>query len=245
MNKKKITTVVVLLAFLAVAVTGGTLAYFTDTHQQTNTFTSGKVGIALDEAVVEKDASGNLVDKGTRTTGTQDYRLYPAMTVYKDPTITVDSDSEDAYIAAKITITGDLLDLYGADIANPKTFYNLDINKFVSGGLIAPGATQEFGWNGLSMVYHTSEMTIYQDATNGNNGASSKWVMYIFMKDTYEAAEKIVLFDTITIDKAFDNEEMAKLNGMKVVVDAFAVQEYGFDSCFKAMTNAFPTQFDF
>ena len=49
-NKKKITTIVLLFAFLAIAVTGGTLAYFTDTKDATNTFVMGNVEIALTES---------------------------------------------------------------------------------------------------------------------------------------------------------------------------------------------------
>ena len=53
-SKKKITTVVLLLAFLAIAVTGGTLAYFTDTKSDTHTYTTGNVKITLTDA----DTSG-------------------------------------------------------------------------------------------------------------------------------------------------------------------------------------------
>lgn len=47
--KKKIVALCLCVALLAVAVIGGTLAYFTDTATATNTFTSGKVDITLSE----------------------------------------------------------------------------------------------------------------------------------------------------------------------------------------------------
>ena len=47
--KKKLVTGALLCAFGAVAVTGGTLAYFTDEAETTNTFTTAKVNIALNE----------------------------------------------------------------------------------------------------------------------------------------------------------------------------------------------------
>lgn len=250
--KKKIISLCLVLALAATAVVGASLAYFTDNAAQTNTFTSGSVGLSLDEAVVEKDDDGNLVATDERTGSDQSYKLYPGMTVTKDPLITLDDDSEDSYVAAKITITGDLLDLYGADTAEPKTYYNLDVTKFVSGGLIQPGSTQSFNWNGLSMIYTDAAGNVYyQDASAGNNGASSVWVMYIFVKDIQEAEDTIQLFTTLTVDADFDNAEMEKLNGASVKVEAYAVQAYGFAAtaatdaadCFNAITTAFPTEF--
>ena len=48
--KKKLTTTALLLAFGAVAITGGTLAYFTDkTEDAVNTFVMGNVKIKLIE----------------------------------------------------------------------------------------------------------------------------------------------------------------------------------------------------
>ena len=79
--KKKIFAVVLCVAMLAVAVAGGSLAYFTDKHAQTNTFTAGKVGIYLDEAVVKldedpaSDTFGDLIADGNeRTPDAQEYR---------------------------------------------------------------------------------------------------------------------------------------------------------------------------
>ena len=139
--KKKIMAIMLCAAMLAITIVSGTMAYFTDTDVQTNTFTAGKVDISMDEAVVEKDEAGNLVAKadGSRTSDTQTYHLYPAQTITKDPTITVAGDSEDAYIAAKITVTngsaGDIEDLIGSNYMGL-----LDITKIVSGGYIQAGA---------------------------------------------------------------------------------------------------------
>lgn len=47
--KKKITAVALVVALLAVGIIGGTLAYFTDTDDATNTFTAGNVKIELIE----------------------------------------------------------------------------------------------------------------------------------------------------------------------------------------------------
>ena len=247
--KKKIISLCLVVILALTAIGGATLAYFSDTKAQTNTFTSGFVGITLNEAVVEENAQGNLVAKsdGSRTEGDQSYRLYPGMTVTKDPTITLSANSEDAYIAAKITIKGDLHDLYGVDPT--KVYYNLDITQFVSGGLIQTGSTQGWNWNGLNMIYTDVNGNVsYQDASNGSN---QEWVMYLFLKDAKKANDTIKLFETLTISKDYNNTEMAKVNGATVKVEAFAVQAHGFNAnqtdatnCFNAMKAAFPEQFN-
>ena len=97
--KKKITTLVLLLAFAAVAVTGGTLAYFTDTKEVVNTFTVGKVAITLDESKVTEEGE---TDGDTRVAIGQKYRLVPGKTYVKDPTIHVEANSENCYLFVKV-----------------------------------------------------------------------------------------------------------------------------------------------
>lgn len=98
----------------------GTLAYLTaKTNEVVNTFTLGKVkfgstvGDGLDEAKV--DEYGNPLKKGTNGNYTKadkvedaervtsnTYKLKPAHTYTKDPTIHVDSDSEACYLFVKV-----------------------------------------------------------------------------------------------------------------------------------------------
>lgn len=56
--KKKLTLVVTSVLLVAALVIGGTLAYFTDTDEATNTFTAGNVKIQLIEQ--ERDGKGGL-----------------------------------------------------------------------------------------------------------------------------------------------------------------------------------------
>ena len=51
--KKKILALCVVISLAAVAIIGGTLAYFTDTETATNTFTVGKRYRNLEKAVVQ------------------------------------------------------------------------------------------------------------------------------------------------------------------------------------------------
>ena len=247
--KKKILAIVLCVAMLAIAIVGGTMAYFTDTHAQTNTFVAGNVGIALDEAKIKLDEDstsktfGDLIADGTTRISapdTQEYHLFPGMTVTKDPTITVDAGSENAYVAAIVTVTGDLHSLIGVEGYN-----NIDVTKLVSGGEVSKASTQVTGWNGLSMVYETADCVIYQDASQGSQTASGTWTMYIFVKAPKAAESTVTLFDTMTIPETWDNAEMAKINGMSITVNAYATQTNGFADCYTAMTTAFPTAFNF
>lgn len=86
------------LCLLATAVIGTTLAYFTDTKEVTNTFSSGNVTITLDEAPVGPDGQATT---GNRVT-TNDYKLYPGKEYDKDPTITVAAGSEDCYLFVRV-----------------------------------------------------------------------------------------------------------------------------------------------
>lgn len=58
--KKKILALVLCVAMLAIAIAGGTLAYFTDEDAQMNVMTTGKVDI--EQLEQQRDASGTLVD---------------------------------------------------------------------------------------------------------------------------------------------------------------------------------------
>ncbi len=65
--KKKIIAISAAIAILAIAVVGGSLAWFTSSAEVTNTFTVGNVSISLDEANVNKD--GKKIPTGSQAWG--------------------------------------------------------------------------------------------------------------------------------------------------------------------------------
>lgn len=76
--KKKILALCLVIALAATAVIGGTLAYFTDNDEATNTFTVGNVDITLTEPE-------------WITSGSEDApEVYPGEALKKDPTVTND-----------------------------------------------------------------------------------------------------------------------------------------------------------
>ena len=58
MNKKKLISLCLVLCLAAIAIVGGTMAYFTDTDSQKNTFTTGNVAIDLWEDFGDNDEAG-------------------------------------------------------------------------------------------------------------------------------------------------------------------------------------------
>lgn len=73
--KKKILALCLVIALAATAVIGGTLAYFTDTDDATNTFTVGNVKI-------------DLTEPNWEGTGKEDApEVYPGEALAKDPTV--------------------------------------------------------------------------------------------------------------------------------------------------------------
>lgn len=257
MNKRKLFTLALSICMIAILAVGGTLAYMFDTDHQVNVFTAGKVGINLDEAKVVQDEKDNWVADGNERIDaevkddddiTQTYDLHPNMTVFKDPTITVDKDSKPTYVGAKVTVTGDIHSLIGVDGG----YDNIDITKLASGGLMDDSYEMWTPWNDFGFVYgsHEKKCAIYQIADKKNN----TWELYIFMLQPMNAGESVTLFDTLTIPASYTNADMAKLNGMKIDVKAYGVQADGFDyldkdvaademwgsrACFVALNEAF------
>ena len=247
--KKKIFAITLCVAMLAIMVVSGTMAYFTDTQAQTNTFTAGKVDIILYETKVEKDTDkeseryGDLVSTGEKTQKDQTYHLFPGMTVDKDPTIRVEKGSEDAFIAAKVTVNNvagkDVWSLIGVE-SYPEG-HMLALQGFLSGGCAEVGAVPQEDHplnlrNGI-YVYGDGTYSVWQEVINNNDQYT--YVFYVFIEEAMSAQEEVVLFNQMHINPAWTNEDMEIMNTMSIEVEAYGVQANGFTNCYDAMVGAF------
>lgn len=79
--KKKIVVLAIVACLALTAIAGASLAYFTDTEEAENVFTSGKVDITLNEVFDEETA-----------------QLIPGVDIEKDVTITLSEDSVESYV---------------------------------------------------------------------------------------------------------------------------------------------------
>lgn len=97
-NKKKLTAGVAALILCITGVTYGTLAYFTDKDTRANVITIGHVTGTLTETD-EHMRDDNTIGKDYTNVKTGDV-------LDKDPTVTLDKESEDAYVRVSINYEG-------------------------------------------------------------------------------------------------------------------------------------------
>lgn len=181
----------------------GTLAYLTSTDEVVNTFTVGSVAIKLDEAKVTPD--GKVVE-GTEAGRVKEnsYKLMPGHTYSKDPTVTVLKGSERSYVRMLVTISNaiELKEVFGDNFL-PQNYVD--------------GTWDQVNWPCESMT--TSE--------------DSKTITLEFRyKETVAAPDDDVvledLFESFTVPGTVNNEQLAKLAGLKITVVAHAIQADGF-----------------
>lgn len=98
MKNKKLLTAATSVALVAVVGVGATLAYFTDSEEQTNVVNMGHVDIDLTETSNSDNAV--MIEDGI-----QFYDVMPGDIISKIPTITVAEGSQNAYVRMKMTIS--------------------------------------------------------------------------------------------------------------------------------------------
>lgn len=236
----------VILSVFVMMFLGVTIAYFTDTKKATNTFTAGSVRITLVESAVKQDEYGNLVkDPQQRMfTGKRDLsevrdygRVYPGMSVYKDPTITNTGDAPE-WIAAKVTLTDGVGDLH--KVIGYSGYAEIDIERLLTGGLLDEHVEVE-DWNGIEDVCVNDRYAMIQVANN----AEGKYEFYFLMQEPLQVGESVMLFEHVIFDQMWNNAHMKELAELKIDVQAYGVQTQQLSDCFQAMTMAFPEHFPF
>ena len=90
---RKAIVVLSLMMVLVLAAVGGTIAWLTDTSDTvTNTFTTSDIDISLTETGAT-GSNGALANS---------YKMVPGYTITKDPTVTVNANSEKCYLFVKL-----------------------------------------------------------------------------------------------------------------------------------------------
>ena len=216
-NTKKILLICIcVIAVLTVSVVG-TLAYLTDTDYAVNTFTIGQVSISIDEAKVNAD--GTPVAGADRVKANE-YHILPGLKYTKDPTVTVDGGSEDAYVRMILTVHN------ASDVQAILTKYNLGDFSVLIGG-----------WDKNTWLYEG----FTEDTTNNTISFEFRYKEVVAKSAT--DAKLIALFDTLIVPGEITGEEMKDLydGGFKMEVFGHAIQAAGFDTE-DAAWDAFDTQ---
>lgn len=206
--KKKVLSISLTIAILAVAIIGATLAYFTDkTDTETNVFTVGNIAIKLDEPNWDpgEDEQGNPLSA----------HILPSLVIAKDPTITVEDNSDDAYV-----------------------FMDLELNKYVSflklvglnegwhegdiwgewNSAIQNDAYQEILDRWFTGIDHNkwdimNETELLAELNKMATGTNANWLtIKIAYKDVQTAGDQVTLFTGMTIPASVTSE-MIEVSG--------------------------------
>lgn len=207
--KKKVLALSLALGALALILSAGTLAYFTDkTDTITNTFTVGRVDIDLTEP--EQDNWG--VDEN----GKAKTVMMPGGEYAKTPTITVKENSQDAYVFAtlKLSDTQDFVNAVlasytGAElgaIANDPAAAVAELSKYI-------GEFDANAWTIKKFDINTGTFTIM------HNGVM-------------KAGDSVKIFESIKMPATLKSEafpEGSFSNGT-IEVTAYAIQAEGIEA---------------
>ena len=246
----KIAAIFVMVCALVVMTVNVTIAFFTDSKESTGVFTAGSVYIDLTESAVKSDERGNLIQDTSkpRISGkdlaangesvvVNNYGVvFPGQTIFKDPTVT-NIGEDSAWVAVKVIIedgAGDIHKLFGYS----EDYDDIDIERLLTGGLLDE-RIYVGEWNGISDVCFNDNYAMIQ-ASNRDQG---KYEFFFLMQKPLTSGESVTIFDTFKIDSLFGDAEMKEFRELKITIQAFAVQEYGFLNCLEAMSRAFPDRF--
>ncbi|MCI5485503.1 MAG: CalY family protein [Clostridiales bacterium] len=242
--KKKIIALCLVVALAATAVIGGTLAYFTDTDEATNTFTMGNVKIALQEKFDK--------DNAVLRPGTQKQNA-----IQKEVTIK-NTGSEDAYVWYEFYIPTDLDSTDGSTGTNNIVHVNSagrtwdtyrENNKYwAEGQTEALPLAQTWDHDPeVELGITGTEGYIRQETING-----IKYNVYLALYHGKLAKDEVtsVGMTQVYLDSKVDNAVDENGNvyytingkpltydltqGVNIIVKAYGIQAAGFDSVYAA-----------
>ena len=253
--KKKLTLVVTCIVLVAAMVIGGTLAYFTDKDDATNTFAVGNVKIDLIEqqrgenGLEPFEQNKKLYPIVGSAQGEKDALGMPTAKNYVDKMVTIkNTGSEKAYIRAYFAIPSALDDGYETFNAGRNTLHFNFGNKVVNGAI---SSTEGVEWTWT----HGSKWNYFETTIDG--------IKYnVYYADYYQAVDAGAtteqLIQGVYLDKSFDIKDgKAYAFGKEITVDAgwdwskvscpvFAVacQAEGFDNAADAINAAFGANYN-
>ena len=250
--KKKVLAMCLVVALAATAVIGGTLAYFTDTDTETNTFTAGGVKIDL----IEQQVGANGLEPFEQNQvlmpivgsaqGEKDQYGQPVAANYIDKIATIKNDGKsDAYVRAYFAIPSALDDGYDTFNAGLNVLhFNFGNNNGVS------TFGNEWNWKNDSGTWKYYETEIdgvkynvyYADYTKvlAAGATTEQFISGVYLDSNVDMDAKGNYFDKR--DPQADISILAGTGNCPVM--AVAVQAAGFDNADAAVEAAFGANFD-
>ena len=260
--KKKILVLCLVVALAVTAVVGGTLAYFTDTDNETNTFTAG--GVKIDLIEQERDGKGGLQNFSQgkvlmpivgSAQGEKDAFGQPVAENYIDKIVTVtNTGKSDAYVRAYFAIPSALDDGFEENFNASMNILHFNFGNVVSeDGVITTTYNNQWlwgseakpgygGWNYFEttidgVAYNVYYADYYKPLAAGET--TEQFVSGVYLDNHVD------MKDGKYIDTRFPNADLSILAGtVNCPVYAVAVQADGFDSVDAAVTAAFGADFN-
>lgn len=249
--KKKLLAMCLVVALAATAVIGGTLAYFTDTDTETNTFTAGGVKIDLIEQQVGENGlepfeqDQVLMPIVGSAQGEKDQYGQPVAENYIDKIATIENKGKsDAYVRAYFAIPSALDDGYDTFNAGLNVLhFNFGNNNGVS------TFGNEWNWKNESgnWKYYETEIdgvkynVYYADYTKilAAGATTEQFISGVYLDSHVD------MVDGNYVDTRDPQADISILAGdVKCPVMAVAVQAAGFDNADAAVEAAFGANFD-
>lgn len=236
--KKKILALCLVVALAVAAVVGGTLAYFTDTENATNTFTTGKVDITLNETFSENDA-----------------KLLPGKNIEK--IVNVTNNEEDAYVRLHIAFPADTI-YYGENDGvqeyNNLVHFNQRYASLVAGEWnwtpTSAGVGGEHpGYPGNGTNYNTYTTTIdnveyrvfvvtYMTKLAKNDTTKTDAMFNVYLDKYADTTDGEIYTAPANVD--YRTAEMSSnLNNYKILIVAEGCQAEGFNDPYTALNTSF------
>lgn len=261
--KKKLVAMCMVVCLSAIAIVGGTMAYFTDTDEKTNTFTAG--GVAID--LIEQERGENGLQDFTQdkvllpivgsAQGEKDKYGQPVAANYVDKMITIKNTSKSAaWVRAYFAIPSTLDDGFDENFNASMNILHFNFgNKYNEDGTLVTTYNKEWLWGSEAKPNH-SGWNYFETTIDG--------VAYnVYYADYYQplaagsTTEQLV--SGVYLDKDVDMNDEGKYTitrdgktsviagfdgSAKCPVFAVAVQAAGFDNAAAAITAAFGADFN-
>lgn len=226
--KKKILTLSLVVALAATAIIGGTLAYFTDTETETNTFTMGNVDIELEEIFPENE-------------------LHPGEENALQKEVTVKNiGSEDAYMWIELWIPAEL-DTPGNAGANDLHFNPFDTYKDSEGNLHVMRGS-EAKKLGYTLVAETVEVELgskeingvqyngYREYIKNDQPKATGESTYALLARVFMDKDIAQCTNTEHVDGCLVLKDGTHYTGSwEIIVNAYGIQADGFDTIEEAI----------
>ena len=236
MKKKTIALLLVLVMIFGISV-GGTIAYLTDKEAVTNTFTVGNVKIKLTETAVN-EAGVPVDEKGSTEADSTDanwkaavieandsapvgnkYKLIPGMSYTKDPAVTVLEGSEESYIRMIVTVT-DCKDVDAAIDEVNTIRQKVEETPIQLIDIFEGYDNSKWEFKGVKKTDDADYSRIYEfwykETVSGFEGTEKK------------AVKLDPLFTAIKVPGEIDNDSLAAIKEMEIIVEAHAIQSASF-----------------